>query len=81
MSVTSRAYSQFQHFDAGGEDLGRECRREMVVIQCHAAQGKPPVILYEEPDSQICSLDIEASTGQDIMCATDQECLVYLSQH
>ncbi|CAK0736740.1 hypothetical protein CVIRNUC_000795 [Coccomyxa viridis] len=46
-----------------------------------ATGGKPPVVLYEEPNSQICSLDIEASTGQDIMCATDQECLVFLSQH
>ncbi|CAL5218504.1 g190 [Coccomyxa viridis] len=46
-----------------------------------SAEGKPPSILYEEPNNQICSIDVEAATGRDIMCATDQECLVYLSQH
>lgn len=52
-----------------------------LIIGSVAVQGKPPSVLYEEPNSQICSLDIEASTGRDIMCATDQECLIYLSQH
>ena len=47
----------------------------------NALLTKMPSILYEEPNSQICSMDVEAATGRDIMCATDQECLVYLSQH
>ena len=47
----------------------------------NALQAKPPSILYEEPNNQICSMDVEASVGRDIMCATDQECLVYLSRH
>ena len=45
-----------------------------------AVQAKPPNILYEEPNSQMCSMDVDATSGRDVICGTDQECLVYLSQ-
>ncbi len=37
-------------------------------------------LIYHEPCSGINSFDIEPASGQDIFCATDQECLVYLSR-
>ena len=73
------------------QPLQRSCRTLLAIIsaaiellqsflRCGGGlQAKPPTILYEEPNNQICSMDVEASTGRDIMCATDQECLVYLS--
>lgn len=37
-------------------------------------------LLYQEPGSGINSFNIESASGQEIFCATDQECLVYLSR-
>ena len=45
-----------------------------------ADQLKPSAVLYEEPCSGIRSFDVDATSGQDLFCATDQECLVYLSR-
>ncbi len=47
-----------------------------------AADGhiRPSSVLYEEPCSGIRSFDLDTSSGQDIFCATEQECLVYLSR-
>ncbi|CAL8470373.1 g9915 [Coccomyxa elongata] len=47
-----------------------------------AADGeiRPSSVLYEEPCSGIRSFDVDTSSGQDIFCATEQECLVYLSR-
>lgn len=41
---------------------------------------RPSSVLYEEPCSGICSFDVDPTSGQDIFCATNQECLVYLSR-
>ena len=43
-------------------------------------QVRPSSVLYEEPCSGIRSFDVDATSGQDIFCATEQECLVYLSR-
>lgn len=44
----------------------------------HAAQGA--AVLYKEACCGIQSFDVERALGQDIFCATEQECLVYLSR-
>jgi hypothetical protein len=41
---------------------------------------QPSSLLYEEIGSGINSFDIEASSGQELFSATDQECLVYLAR-
>jgi hypothetical protein len=45
-----------------------------------AEQLQPSSVLYEEPCSGIRSFDVDATSGQDLFCTTDQECLVYLSR-
>jgi len=47
-----------------------------------AADNQPGLssVLYEEPCSGICSFDVDSTSGQDMFCATNQECLVYLSR-
>ena len=46
--------------------------------------GKQPglgaSVLYKEACCGIDSFDVERPLGQDIFCATEQECLVYLSR-
>ena len=37
-------------------------------------------VLYKEVCSGIESFDVERALGQDIFCATEQECLVHLSR-
>ncbi len=46
--------------------------------QCSSSEAVS--VLYKELCSGIESLDVEKAIGQDVFCATDQECLVYLSR-
>lgn len=54
-------------------------------LQTGAGGGKQAgqaaaAVLYKEAGCGIESFDVERTLGQDIFCATEQECLVYLSR-